>query len=76
MGRRMFLLLDTHVLIWLDQDHSSWFDRGVNPYRERPDKDWPLTDCISFAVMHEFGLRDALTCDRHFEQAGFRELLK
>lgn len=51
------------------------FDRGIAPYSERRDKDWSLTDCISFVVMQEHGLTDALTSDRHFEQAGFRRLL-
>ena len=38
---------------------------------KRPDKAWSLTDCISFVVMDEQGLREALTGDRHFAQAGF-----
>jgi hypothetical protein len=50
-------------------------DRGVALYAERADKDWSLTDCISFVVMSEFGIRDALTGDHHFEQAGFNTLL-
>lgn len=50
-------------------------DRGVSLLRNRPDKEWPLTDCISFVVMQEQGLSDALTADRHFEQAGFKSLL-
>jgi uncharacterized protein len=50
--------------------------RGIQFYRERPDKDWSLTDCISFVVMTEKGLSEALTGDRHFEQAGFKPLLK
>ena len=50
-------------------------DRGRDLYRNRPDKDWPLTDCISFVVMRDFGLSEALTADRHFEQAGFKALL-
>jgi hypothetical protein len=52
------------------------FARGLDLYVNRSDKDWSLTDCISFVVMEEQGLRDALTIDRHFEQAGFGMLLK
>jgi predicted nucleic acid-binding protein len=35
------------------------------------DKDFSFTDCTSFAVMRELGLRVALTTDRHFSQMGF-----
>lgn len=52
------------------------FRRGFELYRERQDKAWGLTDCISFIVMHERGIQDALTSDRHFEQAGFNALLR
>ena len=45
-------------------------------YREREDKEWGLTDCLSFVVMNERGLTDALTADDHFRQAGFRALLR
>ena len=48
------------------------FDRGCELYTSRSDKEWSLTDCISFVVMKERGLTDALTPDRHFEQAGFK----
>jgi predicted nucleic acid-binding protein len=53
-----------------------WQQRGIDIYRSRLDKDWSLTDCISFAVMTERKITDALTGDHHFEQAGFRALLK
>ena len=43
---------------------------------ERSDKKWSLVDCASFVVMEERNLTDALTADRHFEQAGFIRLLK
>ena len=49
--------------------------RGLDLYSSRRDKDWGLTDCISFEVMREMGLADALTADRHFVQAGFRAML-
>ncbi|MCG3200026.1 MAG: hypothetical protein GHCLOJNM_04555 [bacterium] len=51
------------------------FEMGVRMYHERPDKDWSLTDCISFVVMERHGLSEALTADHHFEQAGFKNLL-
>lgn len=51
------------------------FDAGWTLYRKRPDKGWSLTDCISFVVMQRQAITDALTGDRHFEQAGFRVLL-
>jgi predicted nucleic acid-binding protein len=51
------------------------FQRGLDLYARRKDKEWSMTDCISFVVMEEMGLREALTGDRHFEQAGFKALL-
>ncbi len=52
------------------------FDRAFKFYGLRLDKDWSLTDCISFVVMQERGLAEALTTDHHFEQAGFRAILR
>jgi predicted nucleic acid-binding protein len=52
------------------------FDAGVELYARRPDKAWSLTDCISFVVMREHSMNEALTGDHHFEQAGFIALLK
>jgi hypothetical protein len=51
-------------------------EEGVQLYRYRRDKDWPLTDCISFVVMEDEEIREALTGGRHFEQAGFTALLR
>lgn len=44
-------------------------------FRSRSDKNWGLTDCVSFTIMREAGITDALTADVHFQQAGFRALL-
>jgi len=52
------------------------FHRALDLYRSRADKAWSLTDCISFVVMQDHGLVDALTPDEHFRQAGFRALLR
>ncbi len=51
-------------------------EKGVRFYAQRSDKKWSLTDCISFLVMQENCLTEALTADHHFEQAGFVALLK
>ena len=52
------------------------YHRAIQLYRGRLDKEWGLTDCISFVVMQDRGLTSALTPDEHFEQAGFRALLR
>jgi uncharacterized protein len=52
------------------------FEEGLALYQRRPDKDWSLTDCISFVVMERQQIRHALTGDHHFEQAGFVALLR
>jgi predicted nucleic acid-binding protein len=51
------------------------FERAVDLYSGRLDKEWGLTDCISFVVMQDHEMTQALTTDRHFEQAGFQNLL-
>lgn len=56
-------------------DFTLW-RRGVDLYARRADKQWSFTDCISFVVMSDRGITDALTADHHFEQAGFNTLLK
>lgn len=52
------------------------FRRSVERFKSRPDKDWSLTDCASFLVMEERGIKEALAHDHHFQQAGFRALLR
>lgn len=67
------LLLDESVTVL--PVRAELFDRGYALFVQRQDKTWGVTDCISFEVMWERGVTDALTADRHFEQAGFRALL-
>lgn len=51
------------------------FESGFQLFRSRPDKDWSLTDCISFALMEREEISHALAADRHFTQAGFTLLM-
>ena len=48
------------------------YQAGFDLFASRHDKEWSLTDCISFVVMKERTLTDALTADKHFIQAGYR----
>ena len=51
------------------------YQQGFELFRQRPDKEGGLVDCISFIVMQDRGITDALTADDHFLQAGFIPLL-
>ncbi len=48
---------------------------ALHLFADRADKDWSLTDCLSFVVMGRHRIQQALTADHHFEQAGFRSVL-
>ncbi|PKN04422.1 MAG: nucleic acid-binding protein [Deltaproteobacteria bacterium HGW-Deltaproteobacteria-9] len=49
---------------------------ALEMYKDRPDKEWSLTDCASFLIMQERQILEALTYDIHFQQAGFKALLR
>lgn len=55
---------------------SELFHQALELYRKRPDQAWSLTDCASFYIMQQREILEALTHDRHFEQAGFIALLR
>ena len=79
-GRNIFekLLrdLESDPRVELVQTDEELWGRGVEMYARRSDKEWSLTDCISFVVMTDRQIRDALTGDHHFAQAGFRPLFE
>jgi len=54
---------------------TSLLNRALDLYGSRSDKEWGLTDCVSFVVMEEQGISLALSTDVHFKQAGFKPLL-
>ena len=73
---RLLQLLDQQPDVEILPATSALFRLGCQFHAQRPDKEWSVTDCISFVVMQERGLEEALTSDHHFEQAGFRTLIK
>ncbi|HKI31736.1 MAG TPA: PIN domain-containing protein [Gemmataceae bacterium] len=52
------------------------FEEAFALYKTYRDKEWGLVDCISFVVMRQAGVEEALTFDQHFVQAGFRALMR
>ncbi|HVX83404.1 MAG TPA: PIN domain-containing protein [Phycisphaerae bacterium] len=68
-------LLQTNSSIDMVWSTRALLSAGLALYSSRPDKDWSLTDCISFTVIKQKRISQALTHDHHFTQAGFRTLL-
>ncbi|MBW4646208.1 MAG: PIN domain-containing protein [Goleter apudmare HA4340-LM2] len=52
------------------------YNRAFQLYCERPEKEWNFIDCVSFIVMECSGITEALSANEHFQQAGFRALLR
>ena len=55
---------------------SQQFQTALNLYEQRPDKAWSQTDCVSFKIMEEHKILEALAYDKHFAQAGFIPLMR
>ncbi len=52
------------------------FSDGMRIFKQHSDKEWSLTDCVSFATMRRYGVRTAFAFDVHFKQAGFATIPK
>ncbi|MCY7345976.1 MAG: PIN domain-containing protein [Pyrinomonadaceae bacterium] len=63
------VLLHPNITV-VSQSHES-FSQGFELYRQREDKGYSLTDCISMAICRERNIGEILTNDHHFEQEGF-----
>ena len=68
------ILDDTQVFV-VPQTRFT-FLAGLQLYENRADKGYSLTDCVSMNVMRAEGITDVLTNDHHFEQEGFRILIR
>ena len=55
---------------------SQQFEAGFRLYTQRKDKSWSHTDCVSFNIMDENGISEALAYDKHFIQAGFTPVMR
>jgi uncharacterized protein len=50
---------------------SAGMVKAFSLFKSRKDKAWGLVDCFSFVVMEEKRIKQVLTFDDHFRQAGF-----
>jgi len=55
---------------------SIQFHAALTLYEQRPDKEWSQTDCVSFKIMEEQSIFEALAYDKHFVQAGYTALMR
>jgi len=67
------LIDETVEIVWVNKDLHT---KAVELLRNRTDKLYSLCDAVSFVVMRERKITEALTTDHHFEQEGFVRLLK
>ncbi|MFN7944810.1 MAG: PIN domain-containing protein [Blastocatellia bacterium] len=80
MPRRQTLEFSAEILedktveiVWVTE---SLHLRALQLLRARQDKTYSLCDAVSFVLMRDYGIHEALTTDRHFEQEGFTRLLE
>ncbi len=67
-------ILDDPNTTVIPQSRAS-FLKGIDFYKERTDKEYSLTDCISMCAMKNEGLKEVLTNDPHFAQEDFAVLI-
>lgn len=72
---RLLIALESDPNIEIVPASDDLFRRAFEMYCSRSDKEWGLIDCMSFVIMNDYEVRDALTADNHFRQAGFNVLL-
>src|SRR6266404_9023397 len=65
----------TNPIFDLVHASAQLFADGLSLHRDRPDKEWSLTDCISFTVMTERKIGRALAYDRSFRASRLRSSL-
>lgn len=71
----VFERVEGSEMIRVEWTDAGRFRRAKEFFLRHDDHGYSFTDCVSFVVMKEFALHEALTKDRHFREAGFTALL-
>jgi predicted nucleic acid-binding protein len=61
---------------FVERVNEANLSEAIELFERHHDKTWGLVDCLSFVVMRRRRIREALTNDQHFEQAGFTALMR
>lgn len=68
--------LRSHANTTIIPQNSQQFDKALTLYEQRLDKAWSQTDCVSFKIMEDQRVVDALAYDKHFAQAGYVAIMR
>ncbi|MBD2542559.1 type II toxin-antitoxin system VapC family toxin [Planktothricoides raciborskii] len=60
--------LYSHPNVTVVKQSSSQFQDGLLLYKQRPDKEWSITDCVSFKIMEAYGITEAFAYDKQSRQ--------
>ena len=74
--RKFFALLDATTRIRVVWSSSTFFTKTRDYFLKHHDHGYSFADCASFVLMEAEGLRESLSTDKHFQQAGFTPLLQ
>lgn len=72
LARQLVTTLRAGKFITIIPCSSTLLNRGLILHSQRDDKTWSLTDCIGMLVMEDAGIREVMTYDHDFEQAGLK----
>ncbi len=72
----MLSAIEADPAIEIESITDTLYSEALALFTRHADKEWRLTDCISFTVMRRRDIQSALTADKHFSQAGFTALMQ
>ena len=71
------VVIDSVNSIYMDNSveiiklNGEYYQLGIELFCKVKDKNWSLVDCISFEILKAKNIKNVLTFDKHFVQAGF-----
>ena len=75
-GVAILQALEEDMNLAIVQNSEDSYRRAFALFKSRSDKEWGMTDCVSFVVMTSEKIAEVLTTDIHFQQAGFVALMR